>query len=174
MLRNVLPPSAFSDKKDQAMADPVFFSEAPCCHNKRDVPPSYLGHLFVSEFCVAGRNAALSVKPSLLHAVAHVVSVSSCEQMPRVATRWVIAMMAHLMSFWNLVTRIYQGESVRENWIGSLSMCVSSFRVWNKSPIPPSVSVSDPRPALVRAKLFDFLPESNLRRCFNRHSGYVT
>lgn len=92
--------------------------------------------------------------PSLFHTISNVFFGGSGKEMARIATRWVVAMMTDIKSFSYWTRGDNVGISVRRN-----------FRVSeSKKTIAPINLVPQPRPAFIRASLFNFVPKSNLRR----------
>lgn len=174
MLRNMPPPSAMNYELYCSLAHAELPSQ--CVHRGTISPPDApnLRNLSLIEFRASLSATAHSVEPTLPHTVPHVVQMSACEKVSRIARGPIITVMTDLIALWNRVAGIKPRETVSHLWIWALSVFVWMFRMWREATVAVMRPVSNPRPAFIWPATLDLFPKSLLGRGFNCHLGYVT
>lgn len=89
--------------------------------------------------------------PSFSHGVPHIVVICSEKKMFRIATSWVIALVAHLYAFWNL--------TICQNPCQSVSFLLPKLNASKKS-IPTTINGSGPIPAFIWTFFIHLIPKS--------------
>jgi len=168
-LRQMLPRLPLNDKQDSTLTDTKHLSESIKGNNSGAVHGPDFNDLPLVQLCGASIRSALSIQPSLPHAVAHIVQVGSEKQMSRIAAPAIIATMATFKSVWNWAVGVLPRKSVCHfrSWFYSVS--ISPFWVWSKPTVAVIRLISKPRPAFVWTSFLNLSPKSNLGWGFSNH-----
>lgn len=129
---------------------------------------------FCCEFGCASPLSNRRVKPAFLHAVPHVVRVSAGKEMCGIYARWIVALVADLVAFWNNVAAVMPRKAMRQLWIRALSIFVPTLRMRNKPSVSVMGFVTSPKPAILRTSHGDLFPKSLFGWSLYSHTGYVT
>jgi len=120
-----------------------------------------LQNIVIGEFAsriILSLKGLSNIISSLLYFIIGIVLVSSKKEMIRIATRWIVAMMAYKHPFrdWTFM------DHPRRNMCAS---CPSGITIANEyNTISESFSIRRPLPTLLWRSFFDLLPESGCER----------